>query len=567
LNVNESELNLRSEEESLNTVGEKRFKYSTNLSKSVEENDKRFYSIIDRAEVILVLLDRNKIIHFINKKACDVLGYKREDILYKNWEELLTPESLKTEVNNHFEEVFNTQGRIQEYFENPVITKKGEEKLIGWFNSPIMDDNGVVEYIVGSGQDITQKKREEKVRKIILKILETTNTEINLIDYFKFIHSSVGELMPVENFYIALYDKEKDLITFPYFIDKIDNEISLRRFDNGLTEYVLRTGDACLINNDLNKELVEKGEVELIGPTPSVWLGIPLKIQKNTIGVLVVQDYENENTYGEKEKEILEVISYAISRAIERKRVEEEKNESIKKLQKLNNSKDKLFSMISHDLRSPFNSLLGFSEILTTEYDTLTDEEIQEYLGVIYDASKNLYSMTNNLLHFSRFQMGRFEYNPERLKLDRLFDRCLNLIKGNVVKKQINLTIDTSHANDVFADEDMVNSIIQNLLSNAVKFTDHGGDIKIFSRKITSLNGPDVVEIIVEDTGVGIAEKVLSKLFKDTITSTPGTDKEYGTGLGLLLVKEFVEKNGGTIFVRSKINRGSSFIFTLPAVQ
>ena len=134
-------------------------------------------------------------------------------------------------------------------------------------------------------------------------------------------------------------------------------------------------------------------------------------------------------------------------------------------------------------------------------------------------------------------------------------------------KKQINLTIDTSHANDVFADEDMVNSIIQNLLSNAVKFTDHGGDIKIFSRKITSLNGPDVVEIIVEDTGVGIAEKVLSKLFKDTITSTPGTDKEYGTGLGLLLVKEFVEKNGGTIFVRSKINRGSSFIFTLPAVQ
>ncbi len=537
----------------------------TNLLFPSEENSNVIYSILDMADVILIILDKNKIVHYLNKKACNILGYKRENALNKNWDGLFIPERIKTELWTHVEKLFNSQDLVEDYFEKPIIIGNGEERLIGWHNSSIKNDKGEVEYIISSGHDITREKKEEKIQKVILSILEAANTEVNLIDYFKYIHTSVGQLMPVENFYIALYDKEKKLLSFPYFVDKYDKQLPSEQIGNGLTGYVLKTGKASLINSDLDKELVKKGDAELIGSPSRIWLGIPLKNDGNTIGVLVVQDYENENTYGEREKEILEVISYAISRAIEKKRVDEERNELIKKLQDLNISKDKLFSMISHDLRSPFNSLLGFSEILTTEYDTLTHDEIQEYLKVIYDASKNLYGMTNNLLHFSRFQMGRFEYKPERLKLDSMIERCLNLVKGNVVKKQINLSIEVIQANDIFADEDMVSSVLQNLLSNAIKFTNRGGDVTIRSRKIVASNGPNYVEVVVEDTGIGMSEEAMSKIFKDSIYSTPGTEKEYGTGLGLLLVKEFVEKNGGKISVHSQLHKGSSFIFTLPA--
>src|SRR5690606_11000901 len=240
-------------------------------------------------------------------------------------------------------------------------------------------------------------------------------------------------------------------------------------------------------------------------------------------------------------------------------------DELITKLKELNESKDRLFSLISHDLRSPFNSLLGFSEILTTEYETLTNDEIKEYLNVIYESSKNLFSMTNNMLQFSRFQMGKFDFKPVELSLKKVIAGNINMLKGNAIKKQQILNIEIDSAPEVFADEDMLNSVIQNLLSNAIKFTNKGGEIKIQTRLIYEGNVATQVELRVEDSGVGIAEDQMDKIFKEHMHSTPGTEKEYGTGLGLLLVKEFVEINGGTISVKSKPGKGTTFSVILPA--
>jgi signal transduction histidine kinase len=305
----------------------------------------------------------------------------------------------------------------------------------------------------------------------------------------------------------------------------------------------------------------------LLGSPSKIWLGVPLKIQNNIIGVLVVQDYEDENTYGEKEKDILELISYPTSRAIERKLLEHEREDLISKLKKLNESKDSLFSLISHDLRSPFNSLLGFSEILATEYETLTRDEIKEYLNVIYDTSKNLYGMTNNLLQFSRFQMGRVDFSPADLDIKAMLNHSLKLLRGNTIKKRINVISSVPDGIKVYADEDMLNSILQNLISNAVKFTPKGGDIYISVNKLTDSNTKNMLQVVIRDTGVGLNNELIGQLFKEHVQSTPGTDKEYGSGLGLLLVKEFVEKNGGEINVKSVLNEGSTFYFTLPLIH
>ncbi|MEJ2618049.1 MAG: HAMP domain-containing sensor histidine kinase, partial [Ignavibacteriaceae bacterium] len=219
------------------------------------------------------------------------------------------------------------------------------------------------------------------------------------------------------------------------------------------------------------------------------------------------------------------------------------------------------------DLRSPFNSLLGFADILTSEYDSLTQDEIKEYLKVINESARSLYGMTTNLLQFSRFQMGTFEFSPANLSMKKTIQKSLRMLKGNIIKKQLNLLTDIDNDAFVFADEDMLNSVIQNLVSNAIKFTKKGGEIRIYTKIVPFFNKPHQIEVYIDDTGVGISKSDLKKVFKEHMRSVPGTEKEYGSGLGLLLVKEFVEKNNGHIKVKSKLNEGTSFIFSFPIVE
>ncbi|HKI78317.1 MAG TPA: PAS domain S-box protein [Ignavibacteriaceae bacterium] len=527
------------------------------------ENNK-LKAIIDMAEVIILVLDTNGNVQMINKKACQLLGYRCEELIGKNWFDYLVPGRIKDELLNLANSIVFGEEKDYEYHENPVLCKNREEKIIAWHNKAYRNEDGKILFMLSSGEDITDKKNDEKIQQVISSILQASNSESDINEFFSYIHNSIKKLMTAENFYISLYDKNTEMITFPYFVDKYDPDQPPKKFGKGLTEYVLRKGESALVDAKMDKQLVEQGETEMIGTPTSIWLGIPLKISDFTIGALVVQDYENPGTYTEKEQNILEVIAYSISRAIERKRLEEERRGLIKKLEKLNTSKDKLFSLISHDLRSPFNSLLGFSEILTTEYETLTPDEIKEYIRAIYDSSKNLFGITNNLLQFSRFQMGKIEFKPEVLNLKRIINATLNLLKGNAVKKQLSIEVDMNENINVFADEDMLSSILQNLLSNAIKFTQKRGDIKIIAKEILEYEGREFLRVEVKDSGVGIGDSEIKKIFEGDLYTTPGTEKEFGTGLGLQLVKDFIDKNGGKFNLKSKINEGSTFSFTVP---
>jgi PAS domain S-box-containing protein len=525
-----------------------------------------YNSILNLVDSIFVVIDQNHVIRLINDKVCSVLGYEKNEVIGKYPADFVSPDN-KDRLNAQLVKQFSGQWNTNDYSEFPYVAKNGQERIIKWHDAFLRDNNGKIIYVLKSGEDVTEKKKKDKVQSTISRILAASNSEVNIDELFRFIHSSIKELMPAENFYIALFEKENNQIRFPYFIDQYDKVAPIKRFGKGLTEYVIGTGRSLLVNEDVSKDLEKEGEVMLLGSPSKIWLGVPLKIQNNIIGVLVVQDYEDENTYGEKEKDILELISYPTSRAIERKLLEHEREDLISKLKKLNESKDSLFSLISHDLRSPFNSLLGFSEILAMEYETLTRDEIKEYLNVIYDTSKNLYGMTNNLLQFSRFQMGRVDFSPADLDIKAMLNHSLKLLRGNTIKKRINVISSVPDGIKIYADEDMLNSILQNLISNAVKFTPKGGDIYISVNKLTDSNTKNMLQVVIRDTGVGLNNELIGQLFKEHVQSTPGTDKEYGSGLGLLLVKEFVEKNGGEINVKSVLNEGSTFYFTLPLIH
>ncbi len=240
----------------------------------------------------------------------------------------------------------------------------------------------------------------------------------------------------------------------------------------------------------------------------------------------------------------------------------EEIKQQNNQLKTINEEKDKFFSIIAHDLRSPFNSFLGFTELMSENLQGLSLEEIQSIAQKMRTSATNLYSLLENLLKWSLLHRGIMPYEPEKLNLNDLIFESIELIKSVAVKKNITIKIEIDRKIKVKADTQMLQSIIQNLVSNAIKFTNQGGNISVSSFTKNNNN----ISICIKDTGIGMNKKILENLF--TLINNDnrkGTEGELSTGLGLLICKEFVEKNGGSIHAESQEGVGSQFIFTLPS--
>ena len=237
--------------------------------------------------------------------------------------------------------------------------------------------------------------------------------------------------------------------------------------------------------------------------------------------------------------------------------------ESEKHLKEINLTKDRFFSLIAHDLKNPFNALMGFSELLYNNYTDYTQEESKELIKIIYDSSQNLYKLLDNLLQWSRSQLGSIMYSPELSPLHNVVKEEVEMLKPLANKKDVKITLRIEEFMIVWADKNLVAVVVRNLVSNAIKFSSN--DDKIL---IAATEHENHVEISISDTGVGINKEDQDKLFRlDTSFTSRGTADEKGTGLGLLLCKEFVEKNGGTIWVESNEEKGSTFKFTLPSIR
>lgn len=231
-----------------------------------------------------------------------------------------------------------------------------------------------------------------------------------------------------------------------------------------------------------------------------------------------------------------------------------------KQLEELNATKDKLFSIIGHDLKNPFGTLINFSEMLMEDYLELTDEEKITYIHMINEASQTGHEILDNLLQWSKTQSGKLEFLPKKVELNEIVEANIALLKSAASHKGIEIFSAVNGGTEVFADKVMLKTVFRNLIGNAIKFSHKGGTIKIDSKS----NG-EFVEIVVSDNGVGMSKAAKEKLFNPTVfNSTAGTANEQGTGLGLLLCKEFVEKNGGKIWVESEEGKGSDFKFTIP---
>ena len=259
-----------------------------------------------------------------------------------------------------------------------------------------------------------------------------------------------------------------------------------------------------------------------------------------------------------KQKEIIEVKNKQLEKSYQ------ELQKSERDLRELNATKDKFFSIISHDLKNHLTTLLGFSDMLFRSFHQLDDEKKLKYSRLIDYSVKNFYELLENLLQWSRSQTGSLQCKPKTIDIGSLIPEIISIYSINALKKKINLTYESERDSLAYADKNMVRTILRNLVSNAIKFTDKGGEIRV-----TASGRDGYVEVSVSDSGVGISDDNINTLFNiDKPHTTRGTAKEKGTGLGLILCKEFVEKNRGKIWAESPApngsGKGSVFHFTLP---
>ena len=226
-------------------------------------------------------------------------------------------------------------------------------------------------------------------------------------------------------------------------------------------------------------------------------------------------------------------------------------------------SKDKFFSIIAHDLMGPFGAVKGLTELLIDNINDKNMKGVEECASVILKSSQKSMELITNLLTWARSQIGRMEFNPKILNLNSTLKESLMVLNESANNKNIELINNIKDDTTVFADKDMLNIIFRNLVTNSIKFTNQGGEVVVWD----SIRNNKVL-ISVKDTGIGIPEIMLKEIFSlNSMTGRPGTNNEYSTGLGLILCKEFVEKNGGEIFVESTEGNGSTFHFTLPYKQ
>ncbi len=253
-----------------------------------------------------------------------------------------------------------------------------------------------------------------------------------------------------------------------------------------------------------------------------------------------------------------------IVRDITARKLNEEKEKLFtEKLLLINSDKDKLFSIIAHDLRNPFVALLSVTDLLDTQWETLTEDEKRTLISHIHKAADNTHTLLNNLLLWARNQKNMIEFNPELINLDQMLNQCSNYFESIASKKSITIDIKIAPETTIFADKNIIDIVFRNLISNALKFTNHHGEIVV-----SAVCDSTKTLICFSDNGVGMDESIMENLFSlGNISSSPGTDQEKGTGLGLLLSKEFVEKNFGVFDVQSKLGEGTKIFVTLPSSQ
>ncbi|MBN1116966.1 MAG: PAS domain-containing sensor histidine kinase [Bacteroidales bacterium] len=504
------------------------------------------------------------------------------------------------------QEFFNDEKNIfktgQAIFNKEEVRKlkDGSEKIKSITKVPYFDDQGRTLGIVGISKDITklkeiQKNLQKKSDDLMEanKLLEDRAEEIEKqkewlaeqnenIEKERMLLRTLIDNMP-DHIYIKDINSRfltvnKKLMTTMH-LNTIDEVIGKTDFELAPTmeaakayfadeQEIIKTGRPIINKEEIGFD--ESGREKVISTTKVpykdpdnnilgiVGIGRDITKQKNTEKKLIEQaeSLKEINTLLEERQEKIQLQSEELNKqALELKK-------SNKQLEELNATKNKFFSIIAHDLKNPFQAIFGFSELLMRNFEDFEGNQRMELLTMIKSSSESAYNLLENLLQWARTQTDRIKYNPSLLNIHEVIEQNVLLGQPNAEKKNISIHTVLDCSGIVWADSNMINLVIRNLISNAIKFTPNNGEITVYCNNI---NNNKKCRVSIADSGIGISKENTKKLFRiDEYFSTTGTAGESGTGLGLIICKEFVEKNKGVLEIESELNKGTTFSFTLP---
>jgi PAS domain S-box-containing protein len=483
----------------------------------------------------------------------------------KNSDEVIGKRQIDLHGNSNNEENREVMRNFirNKYVVENVLTEEinvNGQKVYFTNNSLGIVENGKLVRMWGTQTDVTDKIKADRVQNVLYEISKATLSSESLFGLLEIVRLQLGKLLDSTNFYIAFYDKKTGMLSTKYDVDEKDS-ISSWPAEKSVTGYVLKHQKSLLATDADIETLFKNGEIELIGTPSKVWLGVPLIVNREAIGVIVVQNYADHKAYNEKDKQMLEFISGQISISIERKKAEEELKDALIKAQESDRLKSAFLANMSHEIRTPMNGIIGFTGLLAEP--GLSVEEKREFISIIQKSSERMLNTVNDLIDISKIETGQmqmvFSMINVNQQLQTLLDFFVLQAKEKNLTLKLNNKINIDNAN-ISTDVTKFDSILTNLIKNAIKYTDYG-TIEVGC----SCEG-NLFHFYVSDTGIGIPKHRQEAVFKRFEQADINDSRAIqGSGLGLTIAKAYIEMLGGKIWLESQEGKGSVFNFTLPA--
>lgn len=494
---------------------------------------------------IVAITNLAGIITYANEKFCNISGYSKEELIGKNHRIINSgyhPKEFFTEMYASIKKGITWHGEIRNR------SKNGNYYWVATTISPLKNSEGKVEKYFAIRTDITKRKSvEENLQRHQIE-LEVQNEELLKMQ---------DELIKTKTRYFDLYD----LAPVGYFtmnengiiLEANSTLAALLEWDN-TTSFIEEPIEKfiCYQDHD-NFHFFQK---ELLKRKKQKSCEVRMKRKDNSEFWVRLDSLPFSLENG------MQVTRTAVTNIHKRKEIEEELHHYMKALEEINKTKDKFFNIIAHDLRNPFGGIIGISNLLETklkEMDFENSSLLLKYTDLIQTSSKSAFSLLENLLLWARSQTNDLSVRLIDISLNQLILFTIPIINANAFKKNISIETELIEEDTVFADEFFLNTVLRNLLTNAIKFTYPNGKVIVSTKKVEGY-----IEVSITDTGTGIDPKNLENLFRiDSKISKIGTNNERGSGLGLILCKEFIEKQGGKIWAASELGKGSRFTFSL----
>ncbi len=495
------------------------------LSK-LSESEEKYRKLVEIQGEGIAISDENEIFTFSNPAADKIFGVKKGQLVGKSILDFLS----KKEKERVRKETSKRKKGAKSNYELEIYLPDKKEKVINVTVVPELDKDGKYLSSFGIFRNITQQK---KIEKELIENEEKFRTITNSAQDAIILMNEKGNVKFWNKAAENIFNYKENEVLGKNLYQFITPEIYMESYENAFKTFV-KSGKGDAINRV--RELMARKRNGSEFPVELSLAALKLNNTWHSVGIIRDITQRKKNELDLKEKNNL--------------------------LQKLNATKDKFFSIIAHDLRGPINNLVGFSDLLERYHLQYDRDKLSHIVSLMSTASKKTFNLLENLLLWAKSQRDNLIFKPQAHICKQLIMDVISEMEHLALAKNINLLTKRDNAEQqVCVDKDMFNTVIRNLVSNALKYTDEGGQVSIGCKKTTG----SFIEFYVKDNGVGIPKENIDKLFKlDEHITTEGTNSEVGTGLGLILCKDFVEKHGGTIRVESEKNKGSTFWFSFP---